>query len=503
MGQLNLRLTPDEYLTADQFITGRLPPGTSRFRVLRCAIDARGKGVSFELIVGTDDDAEEPPAYTLREPDGERSKRIVVVGAGPAGLGCAVALVEAGYRPLVLDRGQGFPGRHVAVKRLRWWGKLDGEPPYTCGLGGAGTYSDGKLHTRKRGPEVRKALAVMASFAGSPEVLVETHPHVGSNRLPAALERLRLALEERGTEFRFGVTVESLSMTSNRVSGVVLDDGTKVGADAVVLAPGNSSRRLFSSLHEQSVSMSAKPLAVGVRIEHPRELIDRIQYGQYAGHPALDAARYAFAFSDLPRAVFSFCMCPGGHLLPVPPEPGHLAVNGMSFSTRSSAWSNAAVVAQVGPTDYGAAGVLAGIAFQRALEACAFSIAGDYRAPAQRAVDFLAGTASWSLPESSYKPGLVPARLDQLLPDSIVSALRTGLEKAHRRLPGFLTRDALLVGPETLTSSPVRIDRDSNFQSTSHPGLYPCGEGSGWAGGITSSMADGLRVGDQVGSSIG
>lgn len=498
---ITLRLTPDQSLDPEKHILAALPADCAHYQVTRRSIDARGGKVVVQFLVAALD---APPGAMLMpppEPATGEGPAILVVGAGPAGLGAACALQQRGLRPIVLDRGAPFPARHREARALRLNGRLEGTvPPFTGGLGGAGAYSDGKLFTRRGGATVSRAMHLMAWFANDESLLVEAHPHVGSNRLPQLVERMRVFLEERGARFLFAREAVELVLGDGRVRGLRLSDGEEMEAAAVVLAPGNSSRTLIAALHDQGVAMEARPFAVGLRVEHPRKLIDGIQYGDLAGHPALGAARYSFAFSRLPRPIYTFCMCPGGHLLPTPPEAEHLAVNGMSFASRSSKFSNAAVVAAVSPDDWpdDRDSPLAGIAFQRRIEAECFARGGGgYLAPAQRLTDFLVGRKG-DLPECTYRPGVTPADLAALLPAPIVEALREGLRRAGQRLPGYLTDEAILVAPETLTSSPVRILRHRNGESLSHPGLFPCGEGSGWAGGITSSFADGLEVGDAV-----
>lgn len=499
--RLTFRLTPDEAVDCERHIQAGLPPEATCHRIVRRAIDARHKRV--RVLFTVEYSAGDPlPGLVLAPPPPARAKghQVVVVGAGPAGLMAAYALVQAGVTPVVVERGSAFPTRHEQVKQLRLQGQMEGAPPLTCGLGGAGTYSDGKLMTRRSSPATRQALSLLSWFGEDPRLVVDSHPHVGSNRLPLLVDRLRCYLEERGASFYFNTTVVGLAMGSGRVVGAEIDTGETVAGEAVILAAGNSSRSLIANLHHSGVAMEARPFAMGVRVEHAREWVDRAQYGDFAGHPALGAARYAFSFSDGPRAVYSFCMCPGGHLLPTPPEPDHLAVNGMSFSPRSSRWSNAALVAATTPRDWAEIdqSALGGIALQRMVESRAFALAGGYRAPAQRLTDFLAGRSSATLPRSSYRPGLENHRVDQLLPTDIVAALRGGFGRADQRMKGFIQEEALVVAPETLTSTPIRILRNDLLQSRSHPGLFPCGEGSGWAGGITSSAADGLRAGEMA-----
>ena len=499
--RITVRLTPDESLAPGEHIRALLPTGCDHYRVVRRSIDARHGRVAVQFTVEPLDTAPGPllRAPVAGEPKGARGS-VLIVGAGPAGLGAAFTLLERGIRPVVLDRGAPFPARHQEAKDLRLNGRLSKvAPPYTSGLGGAGAYSDGKLLTRRKGVAVKRAMGLMSWFAQDESLLVEAHPHVGSNKLPRIVESMRAFLEENGVSFRLSTEVSGLVVRQGRVVGVRVAGGEEIDAAAVVLATGNSSRSLMESLGRQGVAMEPKAFAVGLRIEHPRPLIDRIQYGQYAGHPSLGTARYSFAFSRMPRSVYTFCMCPGGHLLPTPPEEGHLAVNGMSHAARNSRFSNAAVVAAVTPDDFGSGdSPLRGISFQRRIEAACFEQGGGgYRAPAQRLTDFMAGRTG-NLPECSYRPGVEPANLATVLPRYVVDALREGLRRAGQGLRGYVTEEAILVGAETLTSSPVRLPRNSSNESLSHAGLYLCGEGSGWAGGITSSFADGLETGSAV-----
>ena len=499
-------MTPDEYLELDSVLLARAATYELPFwRVKRRSLDARGKGVRFVLQVEL---SGRPFGPLLTAPDlaplPARAPSAVVVGAGPAGLFAAYGLLERGVRPVVLERGQAFPARHLLVRDLKFKGVLSAPPAMTSGLGGAGAYSDGKLFTRKRSKETARVRRLLAWFAGDERLLVDAHPHVGSNRLPRAVARLRAFLEARGAEFRFGAEVSGLASVGGRTAGVRLVSGERVDADAVVLAVGNHARGLFKQLHEEGVALEGKGLAVGVRVEHPASHIDRIQFGEFAGHSACGSARYAFAFSAIGNGVYSFCMCPGGYVIPAPPEEGCLSVNGMSFATRSSPWSNAAVVASVSPDDWNASSPLGGVEFLRELERAAFAAGkGGYKAPAQRLADFLDGRPSTSLPETSYRPGVTAADVGGLLPGPLVEALREGLAAADRKLRGYLVGEAVVIAVETLTSCPVRFPRTAAGYSVSHDGLFPCGEGGGWAGGITSSAADGLATGAKVAGRLG
>jgi uncharacterized FAD-dependent dehydrogenase len=478
-------------------------PDAAGWRVARRSLDARRRR-RLEWVLSIDvrragapdfSPIGQAPAY--REP-ARSGPPVVIVGAGPAGLFAATALTEAGIPVEVIDRGAGFPARHHHVAALRRRGVFDPESNYRFGLGGAGTYSDGKIFTRKRGPAVREVLARLAWLGDNEGYAVDARPHVGTNRLVPLLERLRGGLADAGVVFRFDTRVEGLRLREGRVRGVRTRTGD-LDAAAVILAPGNAARDTYLWLDAAGVSMAARGFAVGVRVEHPRALIDGIQHGALAGHPELDAAEYRLAFQSGGRGVYTFCMCPGGHVLPVPAEPGGLAINGMSHAARASAWSNAALVTTVGPADWDGEDVLAGMRFQRRLEAAAAAAGGGgCHAPAEDLPSFLAGAGRPHLPASSYRPGLVPADLGALLPAALGEALREGLRAADRTMRGYTTAEACVIGLETTTASPVQILRGEDLASVSHPGLHPCGEGAGYAGGITSSAADGLATGRAV-----
>jgi len=505
--QINITLPVGEFERLDEAVQAAAPDATE-WRIARRSLDARQRRrLQWVLSVevrGATDEAFAPlgraPIFPSAHPVGAP---VVIVGAGPAGLFAATALAEAGIPVEILDRGAGFPARHQDVRDLRLDGRFNPESNYRFGLGGAGTYSDGKLFTRKRGPVAREVLARLAWLGGDEDVAVDARPHIGTNRLVPLLEELQRGLEEAGVVFRFDTRATGLRVREGRVRGIRTDTGD-LDAAAVILAPGNASRDTFEWLDAAGVAMAPRDFAVGVRVEHPRELIDNFQHGDLAGHPELEAAEYRLAFQIGGRGVYTFCMCPGGHVLPVPTEPDALAVNGMSHAARSSAWSNAALVATVGPADWDGEDVLAGVRFQQRLErAAAAAGGGGCVAPAQGLTEFLRGTSSGRLPNSSYRPGLASGELGALLPAKLRAALREGLHRADRIMRGYVTREACLIGLETTTASPVRILRDDDLMSASHPGLHPCGEGAGYAGGITSSAADGLAVGRAVARALG
>jgi uncharacterized FAD-dependent dehydrogenase len=477
-----------------------LPPIVLRKK----SIDARRGTVRFHLSfeVGV-----VPPvdlgAPHPREVEGAR---VLVVGDGPAGLFCAYELARHGIASTILDRGKPVQPRRRDLKGLNRRGEVDPDSNYCFGEGGAGTYSDGKLYTRahKRG-SVRDVIEILVRHGAPDAILVDARPHIGSNRLPKVVSSVREELERAGVEFRFGARVTGLvfhGRSPRRVAGVRLADGSEVPADTVVLATGHSASDVYRMLLEEGVRLEPKPFALGVRIEHPQPLINRIQYGAAAGHPALPAAAYRVAETIGDRGVFSFCMCPGGFIVPASTEPGALVVNGMSLSKRDSAYANSGLVVAVELEDLarvGLSGPLGGIELQRRIERRAFEAGGGgLRAPATRATDFAAGRGSSTVPKSSYVPGLAAGDLADVLDVAglpFSKRLREALAVFDRRLRGYLTEEAVLVGVESRTSSPVRIPRDpESLESLDVAGLYPVGEGAGYAGGIMSAAMDGMRA---------
>jgi uncharacterized FAD-dependent dehydrogenase len=434
--------------------------------------------------------------------------RVVIVGDGPCGLFCAYALARAGIACVVVDRGKQVQPRRRDLKGLTRKGTVDVDSNYCFGEGGAGTYSDGKLYTRshKRG-DVRDVLEILALHGAPLEILVDARPHIGSNRLPEVVTALRERLTGVGVQFRFGARVVDISRGgSGRVNAVRLHDGDELEASHVVLATGHSARDVYLMLLERGHRIEPKPFALGLRIEHPQALINRIQYGSLAGHPELPSAAYRLVDSRGQRPVFSFCMCPGGFIVPATTEPGLVVVNGMSPSQRNSRYANSGIVVGVEPEALAAIGLvgpLAGIELQRRIERATFEAGGgELRAPATRITDFLAGRASDSVPASSYQPGLTASDVGALLDASGLSfagALREALRHFGRSLRGYITEEAVLVAVESRTSAPLRIPRHPDtLESLDWPGLYPGGEGAGYAGGIVSAAVDGMRIARQI-----
>lgn len=495
------------------------PARVVAIEVVRRALDARGRRdprwvvtVAVELSPG------QAPALVggIREVSAPRAPwhpgtpttselPPVIVGAGPAGLFCAVALLEAGLQPIVVERGRAVEPRKRDVARLYREGLLDVDSNVSFGEGGAGTFTDGKLSTRVRDPEVREVLHLLVELGGAdPDILVTNKPHLGSERLPGIVQRFRERLVEAGCTMQFGTRVSGLAVSEGRASGVIVDGGGRINASCVVLAPGNAARELYRALVDVPGLMVPKSLAMGLRVEHPQALVNEIQYGRAAGNPALPPADYKLAASARDgRGVWAFCMCPGGVVVPTPTEPGRLCVNGMSNARRSSRWANSALVVEIGPRDFAEAGfgedVLAGVRFQEAVEERAYLAGGgEFRAPAQGITDFLAGRVG-SLPErSSYPRGLAAANLQPLYPEAITQALREAISRFGGTMRGFVTREGVLIGPETRTSAPLSFPRGPDGRSLALDGLYPCGEGCGHAGGIVSAAIDGLRIGRKI-----
>ncbi len=436
-------------------------------------------------------------------PPAQDAPRPVVVGAGPCGLFAALLLAQWGYRPIILERGQAVRARTTDTWRLWRGGTLDPESNVQFGEGGAGTFSDGKLWSGVRDPLRlgRKVLDEMVRAGAPAEILVVAKPHIGTFRLVTIVTSIRAQIEALGGQYRFATRVDGIETKGGALCTLRLSDGTELPARWVILAPGHSARDTFAMLHASGVAMDAKPFSIGVRIEHPQSVIDRAQLGPHAGHPVLGAADYKLVHHcPSGRSVYSFCMCPGGQVVAAASEPGRVATNGMSQYSRAERNANAGLVVGIDPSDY-PGGPLAGIEFQRHWERLAYEAGGgDYRAPAQRVGDFLAGRPSTELGSvlPSYQPGVTPTDLARCLPAFAVEALREAIPAFAARIPGFDDPDAMLTGVETRTSSPVRIARDETFQSPTVRGLFPAGEGAGYAGGILSAAIDGIRVAEAL-----
>jgi len=437
-----------------------------------------------------------PPVVFSRMADGER---IVVVGSGPAGLFASLRLVEYGLRPVLLERGREMDTRVRDVGRFWQKGELDEESNIQFGEGGAGTFSDGKLTTRVRDPQTGYVLARLVEFGAPEEIAWLARPHIGTDRLRGVVVNIRRFLVSRGVEVRFGARLTDLRLREGGIHAVVVNGSEELPCDRLLLCPGHSARDTYAMLDARRVPLESKPFAVGLRVEHPQELINRIQYG-LASHPKLSPADYALTYNDTAsgRSAYSFCMCPGGVVVASSSESGGVVTNGMSSHGRNTPWANSALVATVRREDFRGSSPLAGIGFQRELEQRAFTLGGaDYHAPAQNLLAFL-GKGKGGRVDSTYRPGVREVELERLLPDYVSRTLRDGIAAFERKMRGFITAEATLVGVESRTSAPVRILRGEDFQSVGVSGLYPCGEGAGYAGGIMSAALDGIRVADAV-----
>jgi uncharacterized FAD-dependent dehydrogenase len=512
--ELDLVLRPDAVADAAAVreaaarVAGLSAADVAEVRVLRRALDARRHRVRYHLRVRLALRGEAPipaarpavPTFPAPQP----GPPVVVVGTGPAGLFAALRLAERGLPALLLERGKPVQARRRDLAALAKRGEVDPESNYCFGEGGAGTYSDGKLYTRahKRGP-VARVLELLVAHGADPEILVEARPHIGSNRLPRIVTALRETLAGAGAVTWFGARVTELVVERGAATGVRLADGREVAARAVVLATGHSARDVYALAARAGLALAAKAFAVGVRVEHPQPLIDEAQYGRDAARFALPAASYRLATAVAERGVFSFCMCPGGWIVPATTAADAVVVNGMSLARRDSPFANSGIVVALEPGDVAALGFpgpTGGLALQERLERWACAAGGGAQvAPAQRLADLVAGRASRDLPRCSYRPGVRPARLDRELPPFLAERLRAALGRFARALRGYDTADAIAVGVETRSSSPVRIVRDpATLASPALANVYPCGEGAGYAGGIVSAALDGLAVADAV-----
>ena len=476
-------------------------------RILKRSIDARQRTIYVNLKVRlyvnelpTDDE------YTrVSYPDVADAPEVIVVGAGPGGLFAALRLIELGLRPIVLERGKDVHERKRDLAAISRTQQVDAESNYCFGEGGAGAYSDGKLYTRskKRG-NISKILNVFCQHGASTAILADAHPHIGTDRLPKVIEAMRQTIISSGGEVRFQTKMTDLLLEGDKVVGCVA--GGKEFRGPVILATGHSARDVYRYLVQAKVELEAKGIAVGVRLEHPAQLIDQIQYHRREGRGAwLPAAEYAFVTQVEGRGVYSFCMCPGGFVIPAATGPEQVVVNGMSPANRGTQWSNSGMVVELRPEDVEGDDALRLLRYQEALERVCWQQANmKQTAPAQRMADFVNGKLSFDLPRSSYAPGLVSSPLHFWLPAPVTSRLQQGFRVFGRQARGFLTNEAVMVGVETRTSSPVRILRSQEtLQHVRLQGLFPCGEGAGYAGGIVSAGVDGERCAEMCAQYLG
>ncbi|MBN2167197.1 MAG: FAD-binding protein [Marinilabiliaceae bacterium] len=511
--ELTLRITPQE-ASDEKFYKPLVarkmnvkPEALTSIRVLRKSIDARQPQVYIQMQVEAYANIKPPEDKKVYfdYSNVENSEEVIVVGAGPAGLFAALRLIELGLKPIVIERGAEVSQRKRDVAKLNRNEGLNPESNYAFGEGGAGTFSDGKLYTRsqKRG-DLRKLLEVLHFHGASNDILIDTHPHVGTDKLPAVIKNIRQTIINAGGQVLFNTKVADLIIDDCTVNGVVSSKGEKIFSKAVVLATGHSARDIYYLLNEKSIKLEPKTWAMGVRVEHPQDLIDQIQYHSPDGRGMyLPAASYSFTAQVEDRGVYSFCMCPGGFIVPAMTGEMEMVVNGMSPSRRNSPFANSGMVVEIQTDDIGdfrKYGAIGGIMYQQEVERLCYVNGGSgIIAPAQRLVDFVQGRLSYDLPDCSYVPGVVSSPLHFVLPDNISNRLRTGFKQFGKWANGYLSDDAIVLGTESRTSSPVRIPRDPvTFQHVQIAGLFPCGEGAGYAGGIASSAIDGEKCAEMV-----
>lgn len=495
--KLGKELSESEIQAAAVKALGVSPKIKVQYRILRRSIDAR-TDVLYRYQLEVYRPGESPLEYELPEyKDVASAPEVLIIGAGPAGMFAALRLLMEGFKPVILERGKDVHQRKFDMARLSKEGVVNPDSNYCFGEGGAGTFSDGKLYTRssKRG-DIREVLHQLVRFGADPSILIDAHPHIGSDKLPVVVENIRKCIIEHGGEYHFDTRVVDIERAGSSYK-VTASDGTIYNADNLILATGHSARDIYELFNRKGWEIQAKGFALGVRVEHPQSLINNIRYhGKY--QPFMPTAEYSFVTQIEGRGVFSFCMCPGGILVPSATAPGELVLNGMSNSARNSKWANSGVVVSIEPEDmpeYARFGPLALLQFQKDVEKAMFDFSGSLKAPAQRMMDFCRRVPSSGLPATSYHPGAVSAPLHELLPEHVSLRLKYAFPMiGNKQMHGYYTNDALLLGVESRTSSPVRIPRDpETLEHAQLPGLFPCGEGAGYAGGIVSSAIDGIN----------
>ncbi|MBI9111068.1 NAD(P)/FAD-dependent oxidoreductase [Maridesulfovibrio ferrireducens] len=510
---VEIKVTPDKINTANAIREAALKkaelPDDQNIstRVVRRSIDARSKRPLYVLQVAIGDPESVEPQGSVFQPAPLGDKRVIIVGAGPAGYFAALTLLENGILPIVLERGKDVNARRKDLKKIYTEGLINPNSNYCFGEGGAGTYSDGKLYTRatKRG-NVGRILDLFIANGAPSDIRIDAHPHLGSNVLPKIVSKMRDDITACGGEIRFDAHVDDFILDGNRMTGVRINGSETISADAVLLATGHSARDIFHALVARKIKVEAKPFALGVRIEHPQPIIDKIFYHQSPRHENLPAASYRIATQVEGRGVFSFCMCPGGYIVPASTAPGELVLNGMSLAARNAPFANAGLVAEIRLEDVGKGNdPLAALDFQASVERTMFA-AGDgltQKAPAQRVGDFVAGRISSKLPKTSYIPGIYSAPVHELLPFVVSESLRMALPELGRKFKGFDSNEAKVLAVESRTSSPVRIPRDrETFEHVKVKGFFPCGEGAGYAGGIISAAMDGEKCAQAIVNSL-
>ena len=511
--QVSPEIAANDDLLAQQIakVAKLSPEKIQKVVVLKRSIDARQKAIKVNLKGNyflhdetfIDQQIELPHYQNV-----SNKQEVIVVGAGPAGLFAALQLIESGLKPIVVERGKDVRGRRRDLRAINVEGIVNEDSNYCFGEGGAGTYSDGKLYTRskKRG-DIDRILKLLVAFGATPDIMVEAHPHIGTNKLPQIIQDIREKIIECGGEVLFETKVTDFVIKNNEIQGVTLQDGNVISANKVILATGHSARDIFELLHRKKIFIEAKPFALGVRAEHPQQLIDKIQYScDYRGE-FLPPAPYSVVKQVNGRGMYSFCMCPGGVIAPCATNPGEVVTNGWSPSKRDQSTANSGIVVELKLEDfkpYQKFGPLAGMEFQKAIEQKAWFLGGQtQKVPAQRMVDFTQNKISQNIPKTSYVPGTTSVEMGQVFPGFLTQIMREGFLQFEKSMKGYLTNDAILHAPESRTSSPVRIPRhDFSLEHLEIKGLYPCGEGAGYAGGIISAAIDGEKCALKVAESL-
>ncbi|MDT3404003.1 NAD(P)/FAD-dependent oxidoreductase [Mucilaginibacter terrae] len=505
MKEIEIVCLPEEHENMEALIRiaaaklNQSPKSINDLKIRKRSIDARGRKVVYRMHVQVFINEPAPAAsFAINYPNVKDKKPVIIIGAGPAGIFAALQCILSGSKPIILERGKDVKQRRRDLANINKEGLVNPESNYCFGEGGAGTYSDGKLYTRstKRG-DVNQVLQMFVAHGADEDILIDARPHIGTNKLPQIITAMRETILNAGGEFLFDTKVTALDIEFGKITGVQTAIGDHIKADAVILATGHSARDVFEMLHRQNVLIEAKPFALGVRIEHPQEIIDKAQYHCDVRGPYLPPSYYSLVEQVDDRGVFSFCMCPGGIIAPCSTEPDEIVVNGWSPSKRNNPFANSGTVVQINledvPGDDNDPFKL--LRFQQQVEQTAFAVGGgNLVAPGQRMVDFVEGRISTDIPKNSYLPGVASANLKEVLPLWIHNRLQKALPAFGRKMKGYYTNEALLVGVESRTSSPIKIPRDR--ETLQHPqvaGLYPCGEGAGYAGGIISAAIDGIN----------